>query len=343
MATMKDIAALAGVSTATVSHVLSGKRGVSEHAHKRVLEAVSLTQYTPNPIAKSLRTSRSSTIGVLVEDISAYPVPEIVDGISEYLDGTGNNIILGNLRLLGKLYNHYEQLSQYKDIVNQGMLLMTQSQVDGVIYVSMHDRRIEPILSPINKPLVYAYAYSDNPATPSVTYDNEESARIITRILIERGHRYIALIAGHPSSSPVRLRLKGYRAAMDEAGILYPTEYIRWGDWEYHSGYEQTKALLDLRQPPTAIFAMNDLMAAGSYAALTERGLNVPSDMSIAGFDNREISSYLYPPLTTLALPHRDIGRRSCELALTMLAVGEPSGNIVLPCDVVMRSSVKNL
>lgn len=341
MASMKDVAALAGVSTATVSHVLSGKKAVSDAVRRRVLDAVALTDYTPNAIAKSLRTNQTMTVGVLVEDICAYPVPDIVDGISEYLEESGYQLILDNLHLLGKLYNQYEQLARYKDIVNRGVRLMTNSQVDGIIYVSMHDRRIDPLIESVNKPLVYAFAYSSSPREPSVTYDNEGSAEKITRLLIDQGHRRIAVIGGHVASSPVKLRLKGYRNALAKAGIEVPAAYVRWGNWEFESGVAETEKLLGMPLRPTAIFAMNDLMAAGCYAALQQSGLKVPGDLSIVGFDNREIASYLHPPLTTLAMPHKQIGRASGELMLTRLRdVHAPIGNVVLPCDVIRRDSV---
>jgi len=340
MAVMKNVAALAGVSTATVSHVLSGKKRVSEDVRRRVLDAIALTNYTPNTIAKSLRTNRTRNIGVLVEDICAYPVPDIVDGVSEYLEGKGYQLLLNNLHLLGKLYNHYEQLTQYKDIVNDGVRLMTRTQVDGIIYVSMHDRRIDNVIMPVNKPLVYAYAYSSN--EPSVTYDNEASSEKITQVLIDHGHTRIALICGHAASTPVKLRLKGYRNALDKTGIEVPPEYIRWGNWEFESGVKQTECLLNMPLKPTAIVAMNDLMAAGCYSALQRGGLRIPDDISIVGFDNREISSYLYPPLTTLALPHKEIGRRAGALMLSRLE-GQDISNVVIPCDVVRRDSIRTV
>ena len=341
LATMKDIAALAGVSTATVSNVLSGKKLVGEDARKRVLDAVALTHYTPNPIAQSLRMNRTQTIGVLVEDISAFPVPDIVDGISEYLEGSGYQLILDNLHLLGKLYNHYEQLSQYKDIVNHGVRLMTSTQVDGILYVSMHDRRIDRIIEAVNKPLVYANAYSSLPGEPSVTYDNEVGAEKITQELIAHGHRRIALIGGHVASSPVKLRLRGFRAALDKAGLEAPTEYIRWGDWEFETGAEEAGRLLDMPLAPTAIFAMNDLMAAGCYAAARQRGLRIPEDLSVVGFDNREVASYLCPPLTTLAMPNKEIGRASAAMMVARLENPRAAiQNVVVACDVIGRESV---
>ena len=276
MATMKEIADLAGVSVATVSHVLSGKKNVSPTRRKRVEQAIEKTNYRPNVIAKSLRMNKTHIIGVLVEDIQGLPVPEIVDGINGYLETSGYQVLLNNLRLLQKLYNQYEQLSHYIEGINQGIELLEHARVDGIIYVAMHDRRIEGVFQPADTPMVFAYADSGTPDCASVTYDNETSAYEITKLLIQQNHKRIALIAGHAASPATLMRLAGYRRAMDEAGLRVPQEYIRWGDWEFQSGMEQTTTLLSLTLPPTAVFAMNDLMAAGCYAAIQRCGLHIP-------------------------------------------------------------------
>lgn len=337
---MKEIAELSGVSVATVSHVLSGKKNVSEAKRIRVQKAIEQTNYKPNTIAKSLRMNKTHIIGVLVEDICGLPVPEIVDGVNQLLEESGYQVLLNNLRLLQKLYNQYEQLSQYTGVINRGIALLEDARVDGIIYVAMHDRRIEGVLHPVNIPLVFAFAQSSNPDIVSVTYDNENSAYEITRLLIGQGHQRIALIAGHTRSDPARQRLFGYRKAMDEAGLPVPQEYIRWGDWEYPSGVEQAEALLSLTIPPTAIFAMNDPMAAGCYTAIQRRGLTIPGDVSVVGFDNREVASCLYPGLTTLALPNKQIGYIAAKHLLQRLD-GRTAApvSITLPCSLIRRDS----
>ncbi len=344
LATMKEIAALSGVSVATVSYVLSGKKNVGSDTRERVLRAVELTNYHLNPIAKSLRMNKTHIIGVLVEDIRGLPVAEIVDGINEFLEESGYQVLLSNLRLLQKLYNQYEQLSHCIGIVNQGIRLLEGARVDGIIYVAMHDRRIDGVHPPVNIPLVYAYSASGDRDAMSVTYDNENSAREITRLLIAQGHRRIALIAGHPNSSATGQRLEGFRAAMDQAGLEVPQEYIRWGDWEFATGEEQAHALLSLAIPPTAIFAMNDPMAAGCYAAVQRHGLRIPGDVSVVGFDNREIASCLCPSLTTVALPNKQIGYRAAERLLGRLGgQAQESPTLTLPCQVIERDSTRAL
>ncbi len=341
MANMKQIAHLAKVSTATVSHVLSGKKPVREETRRRVEEAIQQTDYTLNTIAKSLRMNKTQTIGVLAEDIRGLPVPEIVTGISEYLEMQGYQLLLSNMRLLEKLYNQYDHITMFQEEVSQGMKVLLDAHVDGIIYVAMHDRSLDGVVMPVDKPLVYAYAKTGERSGLYVTYDNKESAGAVTRCLIEKGHKRIAVIAGHRDSDPSRQRLEGYMEAMAEAKLPVPAEYIRWGDWESQSAAVQTEALLSLAQRPTAIFAMNDLMAAGCYQAIWRHGLNIPSDVSVAGFDNREISSHLNPPLTTVSMPTRQIGYESARILLDR--IGEPKNeglSRVLPCSLCLRESV---
>jgi LacI family transcriptional regulator len=218
--------------------------------------------------------------------------------------------------------------------------LLEDARVDGIIYVAMHDRRIDGVHQPVNIPMVYAYANSGDPNSISVTYDNVHSAYEATRLLIQQNHKRIALIAGHSNSAAAKERLIGYRTAMDEAGLRVPPEYIRWGDWEFHSGEEQTDALLSLAIPPTAIFVMNDPMAAGCYASVMRRGLTIPKDISVVGFDNREVASCLYPGLTTVALPNKQIGIIAVKHLLQRLG-GQPEvpARTTLPCSIIHRDS----
>ncbi|HBX75187.1 MAG TPA: LacI family transcriptional regulator [Acidaminococcaceae bacterium] len=340
MATMRDVAELAGVSTATVSHVINGSKKLSPETTERVLRAISQVNYTPNTVAKSLRMGQTFTIGVLVEDIRGLPVAAIVSGISETLSKAGYKTIFHDLHLLEKLYNQYEQIGTYRERINEGVLLLKSSNVDGIIYVAMHDRHLDYLLDPMDTPLVYAYSHGTENDT-YVTYSNKDSAADMIRYLLSKGHERIAVIAGHPHSYPTGQRLLGIQMAMQQAALTLPPEYIRYGDWEYESGKTQTKALLELPSPPTAIFAMNDLMAAGSLSAIQTMGLQIPKDIAIVGFDNREIASYLQPPLTTVALPTPAIGAKAALHIIDMISnpYAHPVREII-PCSIIERDSV---
>ncbi|NLO85147.1 MAG: LacI family transcriptional regulator [Clostridiales bacterium] len=340
MATMKDVAEIAGVSTATVSHVVNGTKKLSSDTTERVLMAIQQANYTPNTLAKSLRSGQTHNIGVLVEDIQGLPVPEIVSGIGETLAKSGYRMLLFDLHLLKNLYNQYEQIGAYRTRINNGVSLLLSSHVDGIIYVGMHDRHLGLLIDPMDRPLVFAYSHGTQQDT-YVTYSNLDSATALTRYLINHGHTRIALIAGHPHSYPTMRRLNGYQIAMQEAGLVTPDGYIRYGDWEYESGLEQTRELLKLSNRPTAIFAMNDLMAAGCIHALCEAGIKIPEEMAVVGFDNREIARYLQPPLTTVALPTMEIGVRAASHILSLIQnPSSPPQREIIPCSIVERYSV---
>ena len=340
MATMKEIADLAGVSTATVSHVVNGTKKLSPETTERVLMAIQQANYTPNTLAKSLRSGQTHTVGVLVEDIRGLPVPEIVSGISETLSKGGYRTLMFDLHLFEKLYNQYEQIVAYRDRINSGLSVLLQACVDGIIYVGMHDRHLDQLFDPLDRPMVFAYSHGTQQDT-FVTYANHDSALALTEYLIRRGHRRIGVIAGHPHSYPTVMRLKGFRKAMENAGLECPEEYILYGDWEYDSGCRCAKALLECSERPSAIFAMNDLMAAGCIHALKEAGLSVPGDMAVVGFDNREIARYLQPPLTTVALPTTEIGVRAARHMLSLIQNPEtPPQREIIPCSIIERESV---
>ena len=340
MATMRDVAILAGVSTATVSHVVNGSKKISPETTERVLRAISQVNYKPNTLAKSLRMGQTHTIGILVEDIRGLPVSGIVSGISETLAKGGYKTILYDLHLLEKLYNQYEQIGTYRQRINEGLNFLQSSDVDGIIYVAMHDRHLDYLFDPMDTPLVFAYSHGTETDT-YVTYSNRDSAADMIRYLLNKGHERIAVIAGHPHSYPTAQRLLGVQMALQQAGLALPQEYIQYGNWEYESGKEQTRKLLKLDPLPTAIFAMNDLMAAGCMAELMSAGLRIPDDMAVACFDNREIAAYLQPSLTTVALPTTEIGTEAALRIIDMISNPSPHPvRKIIRCSIIERNSV---
>jgi LacI family transcriptional regulator len=345
--TIKDIAKEAGVSTATVSYVINGTKNVLPERRRRVLDAIARTNYQPNQVAKSLRIQKTNIIGVLVEDILSFPAARIINGISDYFEKTDYNILLSDLRMMDSLYNKYNQVEKQKDKISQALTFLTfGAKVDAVIYIGMFDRDISGVISNINKPLVIAYSTSSDDYACSVNYENEEAAAELTRHIIQAGHRDIAVITGLAYTAPAQLRLNGILGALSEANIEVNNDLIKHGDWERKTGYTCMKQLLEQAKRPTAVIAMNDLMAVGAMDAIREANLRVPQDISIVGFDNREISEVVYPKLTTVEIDMKKIGFTAARVITKSLAEKkekESKEAIIVPSRIIHRNSVQNL
>ncbi len=341
MPTMKDVALLAGVSTATVSHVINGTKHISRATCERVRAAIERIHYEPHEAARSLRSGTSFTVGVLVEDIRPLPVPEIVGGIDQVLEENGYHVLLNDLRLYDRIYNDYSHVFDYKARINRGISLLLQARVDGIIYVGMHDQHIDGLIDSPGKPLVYAYSHG-SPADYYVCYENIQGARCAVKCLFAAGCADVAVLAGHPESYVTRRRMEGVRTAFQEAGRPLLRDRVIYGDWEYGSGQRAARALLDAPNPPDAVFAMNDLMAAGFINAAHGMGIRVPEDVSVVGFDDREIAGQMERPLTTVSVPRLKIGSESALMLLSLIRGEKPEKNCkILPCTLIQRASVR--
>lgn len=339
MATIKEIAKRAGVSTATVSYVLNGTKKISTETVNRVNEVINELNYAPNTIAMNLRKGKTYTIGVITEDLRCFPTPEILNGIGEALEDANYQMVVHDLHLYGKIWPDYTKINQYKNRIEKGVQVLRQSMVSGIIYVCMHDRELNNLIRPLDIPLVYAYSNCTGEDS-FISYDDFNSAKSMVEYLIQLGHSNIGVICGFHHAYPTQARLHGAKLALEEKGLKLPEEYIRYGDFEYQSGYEQTLELLKLKNPPTAIFAMNDIMAAGSYKACAEMGIRIPEDISIVGFDNRDISRYLNPSLTTMGLPLQEIGKQALEALLESISNKDTSPRqTTLSCQIITRYS----
>lgn len=340
--TLKEIAAMAGVSVATVSYVLNNTAQVSDETRHRVEKIIKETGYRSNMLAKSLRQNKTSLIGVIVEDITVWHTASIIDGINEIAEIRGYNTILSNLRLLSKIEAQFEHISIFQKDIDKALDVLIGMQVDGVIYVGMHDRKIEHALHDIQKPVVYCYCYTDGEGS-SIRYSNEKTTYQLTQSLISKGHKNFGVINGLEDSEPAKLRYQGFTKAMNEAGIEISPENVVRGDWSYQKGKEAARELLSGKNHPDVIIAMNDEMAVGAYHAAAELGLKIPEDVSVTGFDNAEIAQYVSPKLTTVNRPLQEMGYRSMELLLNMIqGINVGDVNITLPCSIVEGESVKD-
>ncbi len=343
MATIYEIAKLAGVSPTTVSYVINGTKNLRPETVKKVNDAIEKLQYSPNTVAQTLRKGKTTTIGVITEDIRIFPTPEILNGISEGLEKAKYQMLVHDLHLYDKIWPDYDNIINYKDRIIKGINLLQQSMVSGIIYVSMHDRKLGKLINPVDLPIVYAYSYPPE-SNSYVTYDDYTSAKIMTEHLIELGHKDIGIICGFPESFPTQTRLQGIYKAFEDHNIKLRDEYVKYGDWEFKSGYEKAIELLSLRKRPTAIFALNDIMASGCYSALMKSNLRIPEDISVAGFDNRDISIYLEPSLTTMGLPLKELGNKAVEMVFEKMQQKESKAlYAMLPCSINIRESTAPL
>lgn len=339
--TLKEIAARAGVSVATVSYVINGSASISMETREKVEKIIKETGYRSNMIAKSLRKNTSNLIGIIVEDITVFHTPYLIDGINKIAEMNGYNTILSNLRLSTKIKSEFKNIAHFQKDIDRAMDVLLGMQVDGVIYVGMHDRKITNILKNSNKPIVYCYCYNESKGF-SVRYDNEDTAYRLTRLLVEKGYTDIAVMNGLKSSEPAQLRYEGFCRAMKEANLILKEENIMWGDWSYKEGKGIAYRLLARKNPPQAIVAMNDEMAAGIYETARELRMRIPEDIAVTGFDNAESIWHLEPSLTTAERPLREMGYKAMEILLNNLTnrVEEETCEI-LPCRIITGKSVR--
>jgi LacI family transcriptional regulator len=343
MPTIKDIAKKAGVSTATVSYVLNNNGQISEKTRRRILKIVNELNYKRNTIAKSLRTSRTNTIGIIAEDITVFNSSSIIDGINKFVEEQGFHIILTNLRLSKRIGINYSEINSCISEISESIDVLLSRQIEGIIYIGVHPRNVTGIIRrKINKPLVYTYCYTTR-NDYCVNYADKLAAYEITDYFIDIGHEKIAVISGPIDSLATRERLKGYKKAIMDNNIVYNPDYIKTGDWEFGSGFNAIKKILSQKKEiPTAVFAMNDLMAAGAIEAAFRFGHSVPDDLSIIGFDNREFSKFYRPTITTMDLPLNEMGIKSAEILIDLIngkKVKKKSYKI--KCRLIKRNSVK--
>lgn len=326
---IKDIALRLGVSPATVSRALTGTGLVAEPTLSRIREAARAMNYRPNVSARNLRTRRSMAVLMVVRDIGNPFYLEVMKGVEQAAREAGYSVLMGNTE------NDPDRETEYFDMLRDG-------HADGMILMTGKlPARIEAEgLSLAGLPLVVALETILGSGLPHVQIDNQAAARDAVQHLIGHGHRRIAHITGPLPEVMSMARRDGWRSAMADAGLPVPEGYEQRGDYLLHSGLSLCAALLELPEPPTAVFCANDEMAFGAIHELRRRGLDVPGDVSIVGFDDIYLSAAFFPPLTTVSQPRAEIGREAMSLLLDVIAGGDVgSGPIVMPTTLKIRGT----
>jgi len=324
--TIKDVSKAAGVSIKTVSRVLNKEKYVREETKKRVDAAVAALNFSPSLAARTLAGRRSFQIALLYDNHSPHYIHQVHDGVWARSREEG-----------------VRMLAQPVDVASQTLAaevggLIDETHVDGVI-LSSPVTDAPDVLAELERRGVRFVRISpgtNHALTSSVFMDDVQAADDMTSHLINQGHKRIGFVLGHPNHMASDQRHFGYRRALDRAGIAYEPALVRQGAFDFASGREAAEALIALPAPPTAIFASNDDMAAGILAYAHSLGLDVPQDLSVAGFDDTALASLVWPPLTTIRQPVRDLAYTATQLLL------RPNADVIhqrLPHELVIRNS----
>ena len=323
--TIRDVAAKAGVSVATVSKVINDHYGVAAGTRSRVQAVISELGYEASIVAQSLRNHRTNVMGILVADLEPFST-ELLKGAADAIRGSGYELVVYSAG--GRTADHVgwerRYLTRLSGTLIDGAVLVTPTVVD-VVY---------------DAPIVAVDPHTGPSTLPTIDSDNLHGARLATEHLIAMGHRRIAMITGRPDLESARLRERGYREAMAAAGLGVDDALMREGAYEAEVSTVAARELLALPEPPTAIFAANDTSALATVAVASALGRSVPGDLSIVGFDNIPESALCSPPLTTVEQPIRQMGREALEI-LIRLVRGEPvdTTHVTLPTKLVERAS----
>jgi LacI family transcriptional regulator len=291
-------------------------------------------------MARTLRARKTNTVGLIIDDIGAFSSPLLIEGVLDFLEKQGYKAIIETLRLYTKWDNKPDS-AEYVKAVQSSVDEMLSIKIDGIIFIAAHAHDIEYFSKDMKVPAVIAYAYQSDNTLPAIKIDDFESSYQMTNYLIGKGHKKIAVIQGGATVQHEQDRMAGFEKAFKEAGLTPDKKLIELGYWTREGGKEACKKLFESKGDFTCIFCFNDLMAAGVYDYLYEQGKQPGKDYAVAGFDNREMSDYLSPALTTMEIPLEEIGRRSAEVLVKKIDGREIETNdIKIPCRLIERKSV---
>lgn len=330
--TIIDVAEEAGVSYATVSRVLNNDPHVKPETRERVIHSITRLGYTVNQQARNLAGGRSHVVGLLVPDLGTGYIGEIIRGVDEALAAAQYDLML---------YTTHRRKTKESAYVTS----LTQGMTDGLLLVLPRDP--EEYLVTLRQrrfPYVLVDHQGIGDVESAVGATNWQGGYEATKYLIELGHRRIGFITGTMDLGCSRDRLEGYRAALRDCALPIDPLLVREGDFWQPSGFAAAQSLLALPEPPTAIFASNDVMAFGVMEAVRDRGLRIPEDISIVGFDNIPQAEHVSPQLTTVQQPLADMGREAARMLLALVQEPErPYRRVELPTQLIVRASTRAL
>lgn len=324
--TLEQVAEASGVSPSTVSRVLSGSARVSAARAERVRQAVAELGFVPNPIARALADGRTFTIGLLAQYFESPFYALMLQGVEEVLTAAGYGLVVAS--------GHWDAAEELGCVE-----MLRARRVDGLIVFTgaLGDDKLRELATEL--PVVVTGRHLEVPGLCALTYDDFEGARLATQHLIDLGHRSIAFIAGDRSHPDSAERERGYRAALERAGIQPDSGLVADGDYLEEGGASAMAQLLDRGVAFSAVFASNDQMAAGAARILDARSIRVPDDVSLVGCDDLLSTAHASPPRTTVSLEVAEMGRQAARAMLDLLRDGRTAAESPLPRLVVRQST----
>jgi LacI family transcriptional regulator len=321
--TIIDVARLAGVSVSTVSKVINDRYGVAPETYDKVMDIVSDLGYESSLVASSLRRNSTNVIGILVPEFEPFST-ELLKGISSAVEGTGYELLAysGNLE--------HNQVGWERRSLSR----LAGTLIDGAVIVAPTASVTDATI-----PVVAVDPHTGKTGPSTVEADNVGGARAATQHLIELGHRRIAHIRGRTDLVSAQLRERGYREALEAAGLPFDPELVRVGGYRAAETTDAARELLTRSERPTAVFAANDLSAIRVLEIARDLGLRVPQDLSVVGFDNVPEAANAVPALTTVAQPLHQMGAEAVRLLLGLLAGVTSEEHLLLPATLVVRAS----
>ena len=335
MATIKDVAKMAGVSTTTVSHVINKTRFVAKETEEAVMQAIKSLKYSPSAVARSLKVNTTKSIGMIVTTSESPYFAEIIHAVEDHCYRQGYSLFLCNTQNdPEKIKNHVEML--------------TKKRVDGLLVMcSEYTQHSLDVLSSFSSVPMVVMDWGPNTDTDIIEDNSFTGGYLATKHLIDCGHKAIGLIAGELDKTTARTRYEGFVKAMNETNLPIHENWIMEGFFEPEDGYECMNKILAQDSLPTAVFCCNDVMALGAISAITEKGLRVPDDISIIGYDNIHSSRFYAPPLTTIHQSKSRLGAQAVNLLFERIANKDNDNHekhrIAIHPELVIRKSVRNL
>ncbi|WP_163506420.1 LacI family DNA-binding transcriptional regulator [Fodinicola acaciae] len=325
-ASLKDVAAHAGVSFQTVSKVLKGAPvAVSEQTRQRILAAAEELGYVPNAVARGLLSRSTYSIGIVADDLDDWALGQFVIGAEREARGNGHAVIIGTaLGEDGPLFIRQLLERRVDGILSAAPRLEANAEIGTLL------RGRVPAVSVHHVP---------GGGVPVVGSNHRDTGRLVADHLVDLGHRRVAMVAGPADRRVVSARSKGFQAALADRGVRLPASRIVQTDWSAQGGFAAVAALLDRDPTISAMFAHNDLIALGVLSALHSRGVRVPDDCAVAGCDEMPFTGYLTPPLTTVRIPMQETGKRAMSLLLSRIRGEEVASRVLLPVQLVVRAS----